>query len=160
MPDPMEDHPGDNGDQYAEATDEPFEEEELDPEEAERRITHFVTAADELPGPPVEELAEQVAELMREAWSDLERIMDGKPHNKVLATQLFATDRPWPPKRRGQPLPLSACSAYPAPPVSRRRRATYERRLPAGMRIVPGLPLLLERPPHRRPGPGGRAEIQ
>ena len=93
MPDPTEDHPGDNGDQYDETTDEPFEEEELDPEEAERRITHFVTTADELPGPPVEELAEQVAELMRAAWSDLERIMDGKPHNKVLATQLLLGQR-------------------------------------------------------------------
>ena len=89
MPNPTEDHPGDNGDQYDETTDEPFEEEELDPEEAERRITQFVTSADELPGPPVEELAEQVAELLRAAWSDLEGIMDGKPHNKVLAAQLL-----------------------------------------------------------------------
>ena len=93
MPDPTEDRPGDTGDQYDETTDEPFEEEELDPEEAERRITHFVTTADELPGPPVEELAGQVAELMRAAWADLERIMDGKPHNKVLATQLLLGQR-------------------------------------------------------------------
>ena len=93
MPDPTEDHPGDNGDQYDETTDEPFEEEELDPEEAERRITQFVTSADELPGPPVEELAEQTARLMRAAWSDLEGIMDGKPHNKVLATQLLLGQR-------------------------------------------------------------------
>jgi hypothetical protein len=27
------------------------------------------------------------------AWSDLERIMDGKPHNKVLATQLLLGQR-------------------------------------------------------------------
>jgi hypothetical protein len=93
MPDPMEDHPGDNQDQYHEMADEPFEEEELDPEEAERRITEFVTSADELPGPSVEDLAEQVVELMRAAWSDLERIMDGKPHNKVLATQLLLGQR-------------------------------------------------------------------
>ena len=26
---------------------------------------------------------------MRSAWSDLEEIMAGKPHNKVLATQLL-----------------------------------------------------------------------
>jgi hypothetical protein len=89
----MEDHPGDDRDQYDETTDEPFEEEELDPEEAERRITQFVTSADELPGPSVEELAEQVVELMRAAWSDLEKIMDGKPHNKVLATQLLLGQR-------------------------------------------------------------------
>jgi hypothetical protein len=93
MPDPTEDHPGDNGDQYDETTDEPFEEEELDPEEAERRISHFVTTADELSGPPVEELAGRVAELMRAAWADLERIMEGKPHNKVLATQLLLGQR-------------------------------------------------------------------
>ena len=93
MPGPMEDHPGDNGGRHDEPTDEPFEEEELDPEEAERRITQFVTSADELPGPPVEELAEQVTELMRAAWSDLEGIMDGKPHNKVLATQLLLGQR-------------------------------------------------------------------
>ena len=93
MPDPTEDRPGDNGDQFDETTDEPFEEEELDPEEAERRITQFVTSADVLPGPPVEELAEQVAQLMRAAWFDLEGIMDGKPHNKVLATQLLLGQR-------------------------------------------------------------------
>jgi hypothetical protein len=33
-------------------SDEPLDEAELDPEEAERRITQFVTSADELPGPP------------------------------------------------------------------------------------------------------------
>jgi hypothetical protein len=93
MPDPTEDRPGDDGDQYDQTTGEPFDEEELDPEEAERRITQFVTSADELPGPPVEEIAGQVAELMREAWSDVEQIMDGKPHNKVLATQLLLGQR-------------------------------------------------------------------
>ena len=93
MPDPTEDHPGDNGDQYDETTDEPFEEEELDPEEAERRITQFITSADGLPGPSVEDLAEQVAALMRVAWRDLEEITAGKPHNKVLATQLLLGQR-------------------------------------------------------------------
>jgi hypothetical protein len=93
MPDPTEDHPEDNGDQYGETIDEPFEEEALDPEEAERRITQFITSADGLPGPSVEELAEQVATLMRSAWSDLEEITAGKPHNKVLATQLLLGQR-------------------------------------------------------------------
>jgi hypothetical protein len=93
MFDPVENHPGDDGDQYDETTGEPFEEEELDPEEAERRITQFVTSADELPGPSVEELAEQVVGLMRVAWTDLEEIMDGRPHNKVLATQLLLGQR-------------------------------------------------------------------
>jgi hypothetical protein len=94
MPDPTENHPGDNGKQYdGEMDDEAFDEEELDPKEAERRITQFVTSADELPGPPVEELAEQVAALMRVTWTDLEEIMAGKPHNKVLATQLLLGQR-------------------------------------------------------------------
>ena len=67
-------------------SEEPFdEEEEFDPEEAEQRITPFVTSADELSGPPVEELADQVAALMRTALRDLEAIMEGKPYNKVLA---------------------------------------------------------------------------
>ena len=92
MPDPMEDRPGDDRDRYDERTDGPYEE-ELDPEEAERRITQFVTSADELPGPTVEELAGQVAELMRTAWFDVEGVMDGKPHNKVLAAQLLLGQR-------------------------------------------------------------------
>jgi len=92
MPDPVEDRPGDDGDRYDETTDGPYEE-ELDPEEAERRITQFVTSADELPGPTVEELAGQVAELMRTAWFDVEGVMDGKPHNKVLAAQLLLGQR-------------------------------------------------------------------
>jgi L-amino acid N-acyltransferase YncA len=72
---------------------EPHGEEELDPEEAERRITQFVTSADELPGPTVAELAEQVAARMRAAWTDLEAIMDSKANNKVLATQLLLSQR-------------------------------------------------------------------
>src|SRR5215216_7743743 len=75
-------------------SEEPFdEEEELDPEEAERRITQFVTSADELPGPPVEELAERVTARMRAALRDLETIMDGMAQNKVLATQLLLGQR-------------------------------------------------------------------
>ena len=83
------------GESYDEMfSEEPFdEEEEFDPEEAERRITQFVRSADELSGPPVEELADQVAALMRSALRDLEMIMEGKPHNKVLATQLLLGQR-------------------------------------------------------------------
>ena len=95
MPDdPAANTPGREGESYEEKmSDEPFDEEELDPEEAERRITQFVTSAEELPGPPVEELAEQVSLLMRSALRDIETIMDGKPHNKVLATQLLLGQR-------------------------------------------------------------------
>jgi len=72
----------------AQQTDEPPEDEDFDPGEVERRITEFITSADELPGPPVAELVDQVAELMRAAWSDVETLVSASPHNKVLATQL------------------------------------------------------------------------
>ena len=92
--DPTENPPGREGENYDEMmSEEPFEEEELDPEEAERRITQFVRSADELSGPPVEELAERVTALMRAALRDLEKLMEGKPHNKVLATQLLLGQR-------------------------------------------------------------------
>ena len=73
----------------------PIEEDDevLDAEEAERRITEFVTNADDLPGPPVTERAEEVAKLMRAAWRDVETIMSGIPHNKLLATQLLLSQR-------------------------------------------------------------------
>ena len=69
------------------------DEEDLDPEEAECRITQFITCAEELPGPPVAELGEEVAELMRIAWRDVAEVLDGKPHNKVLAVQLLLSRR-------------------------------------------------------------------
>jgi uncharacterized small protein (DUF1192 family) len=59
----------------------PADDEPLDPEEAERRITEFVTSAEELAGPPVAELAEEVAELMRSTWRDVETIISGAPQN-------------------------------------------------------------------------------
>jgi len=92
--DPTENTPWREGENYDEMmSKEPFDEEELDAEEAERRITRFITSAEELPGPPVEELAEQVGALMQAALRDLETIMEGKPHNKVLATQLLLGQR-------------------------------------------------------------------
>jgi hypothetical protein len=93
--DPTENTPWREGENYDEMmSEEPFDdEEELDAEEAERRITQFITSAEELPGPPVEELAEQVGALMQAALRDLEKLMEGKPHNKVLATQLLLGQR-------------------------------------------------------------------
>jgi len=95
MPDnPSENTPWREGENYDETMSEDLlDEEELDPEEAERRITQFITSSEELPGPPVEELAEQVDALMRAALRDLETIMEGKPHNKVLASQLLLGQR-------------------------------------------------------------------
>jgi hypothetical protein len=69
------------------------DDEAFDPEEAERRITGFVESADELPGPSVADLVEQAAGLMRKTWDGLEAAMQGKPHNKVLATQLLLSQR-------------------------------------------------------------------
>ena len=95
----MPDNPTENlaeceGESYDETMSEDFlDEDELDPEEAERRITQFVISADELPGAHVEELAERVTALMRAASRDLETIMDGMAHNKVLATQLLLGQR-------------------------------------------------------------------
>ena len=92
MPDSMEDRPGDDGDRHYEATEGRYED-EFDAEEAERRITRFVMSAEELPGPSVGELAKQVAGLMRAAWSELEGIVDGRSHDKVLAAQLSLGQR-------------------------------------------------------------------
>ena len=72
----------------AQQSDEPPDDEDFDPEEGERCITEFITSADELPGPPVAELVDQVAGLMRAAWTEVEAIVSASPHNKVLATQL------------------------------------------------------------------------
>src|SRR5215213_1981973 len=95
MPDNPTENPagreGENDDEMM--SEDLMDEEELDPEEAERRITQFVISADELPGPPVEELAERVTALMRAASRDLETIMDGMAHNKILATQLLLGQR-------------------------------------------------------------------
>ena len=95
MPDdPTEDTYWRESERYDETMgEEPFEEEDLDPEEAESHITQFITSAEKLPGPPIEQLAEQVSALMRAASRDLEAIMEGKPHNKVLATQLLLGQR-------------------------------------------------------------------
>ena len=95
MPDnPTENPAGCEGENYDETMSEDLlDEDELDPEEAERRITQFVISADELPGAHVEELAERVTALMRAASRDLVTIMDGMAHNKVLATQLLLGQR-------------------------------------------------------------------
>ena len=95
MPDNLnDDTPWRQGEHYDETmSEEPFHEEELDTEEAEQRITQFIMSAEKLPGPPVEELAERVTALMQAASRDLETIIEGKPHNKVLATQLLLGQR-------------------------------------------------------------------
>ncbi len=95
MPDnPTGDVPWREGERYDETMGgEHFFLEVLDPEEAQQRITQFTTGAEELPGPHVAELAEQVGALMRASSRECEAIMDGKPHHKVLATLLSVGQR-------------------------------------------------------------------
>lgn len=69
------------------------EDEDFDLEEAERRITEFVTDSEELSGPPVADLADLVAGQMRATWKDIEKVMERVPHNKLLATQLLLSQQ-------------------------------------------------------------------
>ena len=70
-----------------------IDDEVLDPEEAERRVTEFIASAEKLPGPPVAELANRIAEMFRATWRDVETIISGCPNNKVLAVELFLGQR-------------------------------------------------------------------
>ena len=92
---PTEGSPWPEGERYEETTgEELFDEEELDPEEAERRITQFVTSAEELPGPPVAELAEQVVRSCEQHRASSKRSWMGSPttrywpRNSCLASEL------------------------------------------------------------------------
>ena len=69
------------------------DEEDLDPEAAERAIDEFIDSADSLPGLPVAELADLVSGVMADAWDRIQDIMREQPHNKVLATQLLLSQR-------------------------------------------------------------------
>lgn len=75
-------------------SDETFaEDEDFDPEAAERAISEFIDSAESLPGPTVVELAGLVEEVMADAWARIRGIMSGRPHNKVLAAQLLLSQR-------------------------------------------------------------------
>jgi hypothetical protein len=65
----------------------------LDPEEAERRISAFIAEADQLRGRPVDELADAVADVVRRMWHDISAVVADQPHNKILATQLRISQR-------------------------------------------------------------------
>ena len=69
------------------------DEDEFDPEAAERAIAEFIETAELLPGPSVGELADVVGGMLREAWDRIEELMSGQRHNKVLATQLLLSQR-------------------------------------------------------------------
>ena len=76
-------------------TDEPFDDDEelFDLEEAERQLDEFIATADQLPGPAVDDLVDQVAALIDDAATRIAALVDGVPHNKVLATQLRLSQR-------------------------------------------------------------------
>lgn len=69
------------------------EDSDFDPEEAERQIAEFVAAADELPGPPVGELADRVAEMVRVAEEGIAALVAPQRQNKVVATFLLLSQR-------------------------------------------------------------------
>jgi catechol 2,3-dioxygenase-like lactoylglutathione lyase family enzyme len=56
--------------------------------EGEQHIRDFIDSAARLDGPAVDELATATAAVVRQARQQLTELMDGVPHNKVLATQL------------------------------------------------------------------------
>lgn len=70
-----------------------MEDDDFDPEAAERAIREFIDSAESLPGPAVGELADLVEEIMLEAWERIQGLMSGQRHNKVLATQLLLGQR-------------------------------------------------------------------
>lgn len=69
------------------------DEDDFDPQEAERRIDEFIAGADELGGPPVAEFADAVAELVRQAWDAMVEQAAAVPNNKVLAAQFLLSKR-------------------------------------------------------------------
>ena len=71
-------------------TDATFDEdEEFDPEEAERQIGEFITAADRLEGPSTAELAAGVERVLSGAWTQIEDLIGAQPNNKIVAIMLL-----------------------------------------------------------------------
>jgi hypothetical protein len=69
------------------------DDEDLNPEDAERRIGDFIADADLLPGPSVADLADAVAVLMEQTWDEAAALLRHQPRNKVLATQFLLSRR-------------------------------------------------------------------
>ena len=96
MPDnPTENTPGREGERYDEMmSEELLDEEELDPEEAERRITQFITSAEELPVLPLRSLrsgslrsCEQHRAISRRSWTGWPTTRSS-PHNSCWVSEL------------------------------------------------------------------------
>jgi hypothetical protein len=67
--------------------------EDLDPEECERRISAFIAGVADGPGTEVDELAERVSSVLAAAWTEIAAILDGEPHNRTLAVMLLLGQR-------------------------------------------------------------------
>lgn len=78
-------------------------------QQAEASISDFVTRADDLPGPQVDDLADQVSALVEQTRDQIGALLDGVPHNKVLAVQLALGQRARTPATEDQ-WPLHAAS--------------------------------------------------
>jgi hypothetical protein len=69
------------------------DDEDVDPEEAEREISAFIASAELLSGPAVTELADAVLQVLRVAWDDINVLMADVPLDKLLATMLDVGQR-------------------------------------------------------------------
>ena len=66
------------------------DEDDLDPEEAERQIDEFIAAAASLDGPPVDEILDAVLRSVAGAWTEVAAVVESLPNNKLIATMLAA----------------------------------------------------------------------
>ena len=69
------------------------DEDDYDPEEADRRISEFIDQADRLPGPSVAELADTVHRHVTAAWDASVDLLDLQRQNKIVATMLLLSRR-------------------------------------------------------------------
>lgn len=69
------------------------DEEEFDPEEAERQIDEFLAAAAELGGTPVDDLADRVVDTVANAQAEVTAVLENEPTNKIIATMLVLSRR-------------------------------------------------------------------
>ena len=65
------------------------DDEDFDPEEAERQIDEFIVAADDLSGPSVTDLASRVLSISESTWAEVGVAFDDVSVNKVIATMLW-----------------------------------------------------------------------
>jgi hypothetical protein len=76
----------------------------------EESIRDFVRDADDLAGPPVDQLTDQVAAVMAQAGRQIADLLTDVPHNKVLATQLNLGQRAREAMPSAEQWPLHAAS--------------------------------------------------